>query len=274
MKINNLIEQVAELENAIFSDAWSAKMLEDTFKYDYNHLIVINDCGDILIDPVQEESLCETINPVQSVQEGLLCETINPVQSVQEESLCETINPVQSVQEGLLDQKTTRVQEKISSQETYPVQEEISTEIVNTSREESLDQKTTRVQGKISSQETYPVQEEISIEIVNAAREESLDQKTIAGYIIYSDIDGVDLERIAVRENMRNKGFAAKLMNVLINTLDENGRIILEVRAGNTPAIKLYERFDFKMISCRKGYYTNPVEDAWIMEKVIRSIEG
>ena len=208
MKINNLIEQVAELENAIFSDAWSAKMLEDTFKYDYNHLIVINDCGDILIDPVQEESLCETINPVQSVQEGLL------------------------------DQKTTRVQEKISSQETYPVQEEISTEIVNT------------------------------------AREESLDQKTIAGYIIYSDIDGVDLERIAVRENMRNKGFAAKLMNALINTLDENGRIILEVRAGNTPAIKLYERFDFKMISCRKGYYTNPVEDAWIMEKVIRSIEG
>ena len=223
MKINNLIEQVAELENAIFSDAWSAKMLEDTFKYDYNHLIVINNCGDILIDPVQEESLCETINPVQSVQEGLLCETINPVQSVQE---------------GLLDQKTTRVQEKISSQETYPVQEEISTEIVNT------------------------------------AREESLDQKTIAGYIIYSDIDGVDLERIAVRENMRNKGFAAKLMNALINTLDENGRIILEVRAGNTPAIKLYERFDFKMISCRKGYYTNPVEDAWIMEKVIRSIEG
>ena len=73
---------------------------------------------------------------------------------------------------------------------------------------------------------------------------------------------------------MRNKGFAAKLMNALINTLDENGRIILEVRAGNTPAIKLYERFDFKMISCRKGYYTNPVEDAWIMEKVIRSIEG
>ena len=208
MKINNLIEQVAELENAIFSDAWSAKMLEDTFKYDYNHLIVINDCGDILIDPVQEESLCETINPVQSVQEEL------------------------------------------------------------------LDQKTTRVQGKISSQETYPVQEEISTEIVNTAREESLDQKTIAGYIIYSDIDGVDLERIAVRENMRNKGFAAKLMNVLINTLDENGRIILEVRAGNTPAIKLYERFDFKMISCRKGYYTNPVEDAWIMEKVIRSIEG
>ena len=208
MKINNLIEQFAELENAIFSDAWSAKMLEDTFKYDYNHLIVINDCGDILIDPVQEESLCETINPVQSVQEEL------------------------------------------------------------------LDQKTTRVQGKISSQETYPVQEEISTEIVNTAREESLDQKTIAGYIIYSDIDGVDLERIAVRENMRNKGFAAKLMNVLINTLDENGRIILEVRAGNTPAIKLYERFDFKMISCRKGYYTNPVEDAWIMEKVIRSIEG
>lgn len=208
MKINNLIEQVAELENAIFSDAWSAKMLEDTFKYDYNHLIVINNCGDILIDPVQEESLCETINPVQSVQEEL------------------------------------------------------------------LDQKTTRVQGKISSQETYPVQEEISTEIVNTAREESLDQKTIAGYIIYSDIDGVDLERIAVRENMRNKGFAAKLMNALINTLDENGRIILEVRAGNTPAIKLYERFDFKMISCRKGYYTNPVEDAWIMEKVIRSIEG
>ena len=42
---------------------------------------------------------------------------------------------------------------------------------------------------------------------------------------------------------------------------------MLEVRASNEPAIKLYHKMDFKEIGKRRGYYKEPVEDALIMEK-------
>ena len=41
--------------------------------------------------------------------------------------------------------------------------------------------------------------------------------------------------------------------------------ITLEVRASNEPAIKLYEKYGFKSLGTRKGYYQNNNEDALIM---------
>ena len=43
-------------------------------------------------------------------------------------------------------------------------------------------------------------------------------------------------------------------------------RCLLEVRASNKAAISLYEKYDFKIIGKRKEYYTNPIEDAFIMQ--------
>ena len=45
---------------------------------------------------------------------------------------------------------------------------------------------------------------------------------------------------------------------------------MLEVRASNTPAQKLYSKFDFEEEVIRKGYYRNPDgsrEDAIVMSK-------
>jgi ribosomal-protein-alanine N-acetyltransferase len=39
----------------------------------------------------------------------------------------------------------------------------------------------------------------------------------------------------------------------------------LEVRAGNRPAIALYEKFGFQTEGVREGFYEEPVEDALIM---------
>ena len=41
--------------------------------------------------------------------------------------------------------------------------------------------------------------------------------------------------------------------------------ITLEVRASNVPAIKLYEKYGFKSLGVRKGYYQDNGEDALIM---------
>jgi ribosomal-protein-alanine N-acetyltransferase len=46
-------------------------------------------------------------------------------------------------------------------------------------------------------------------------------------------------------------------------------RVLLEVRAGNAPAIALYEKFLFEKISLRKGYYRDPVEDGVVMQAVL-----
>ena len=110
----------------------------------------------------------------------------------------------------------------------------------------------------------------------------------IAGYILYSALDVAELQRIAVRKTCRRRGFADKLMErftdivygndisgILLESPDNDQmsietRIILEVRAQNTPAINLYKKYSFKEISVRKNYYNNPVDDAIIMELVIR----
>ena len=39
----------------------------------------------------------------------------------------------------------------------------------------------------------------------------------------------------------------------------------LEVRESNTPAIGLYRKLGFEEVGRRKGYYTNPKEDAILM---------
>ena len=44
-------------------------------------------------------------------------------------------------------------------------------------------------------------------------------------------------------------------------------RIFLEVRHSNHRAICFYRRNGFQIISRRRNYYRNPLEDAWVMER-------
>jgi ribosomal-protein-alanine N-acetyltransferase len=78
--------------------------------------------------------------------------------------------------------------------------------------------------------------------------------------------DEAHITNLAVHPDHRRKGIARKLMNEIIKQAVARKAVCatLEVRAGNQPAIALYERFNFVTAGRRKKYYKNK-EDAVIM---------
>ncbi|MDR4496122.1 MAG: ribosomal protein S18-alanine N-acetyltransferase [Nitrospirales bacterium] len=72
---------------------------------------------------------------------------------------------------------------------------------------------------------------------------------------------------LAVDEAFRRQGLARTLIAQAIRQGLENGcqRGLLEVRASNHVARRLYQSFQFKEYARRKSYYTNPDEDAILM---------
>jgi len=92
-----------------------------------------------------------------------------------------------------------------------------------------------------------------------------LDKKLI-GFIIYEQsYEVIDILYIVTDKIYRRKGIASKLIEYLINE-KEFERIMLEVRCDNSNAIKLYKKFDFKIINIRKKYYDNNY--AYVMELI------
>ena len=88
-----------------------------------------------------------------------------------------------------------------------------------------------------------------------------IDEK-ICGYLMVLDsIDVYEILAIATVEEYRNKGIAQELLDKI-----KNKDIFLEVRESNEKAINFYKKNNFKQISIRKGYYSDPTEDAIIMK--------
>ncbi|MDO4166034.1 MAG: ribosomal protein S18-alanine N-acetyltransferase [Eubacteriales bacterium] len=77
-----------------------------------------------------------------------------------------------------------------------------------------------------------------------------------------------DLCNMAVDARARRCGIAAGLLETGIHQCGKRGvqRIVLEVRTSNEPARRLYAQYGFEEIGIRKRYYTEPVEDAVLME--------
>lgn len=87
----------------------------------------------------------------------------------------------------------------------------------------------------------------------------------ILGFIDYSKMyENMEINYIFVKEEYRNKGIASNLLKYIISNNDFLN-ITLEVNVNNVNAIKLYEKFNFKTISVRKGYYNGI--DAYLMER-------
>lgn len=93
----------------------------------------------------------------------------------------------------------------------------------------------------------------------------------LAGYLIYADpSDEAELHRIAVLPEYRRQGLARKLMSEMLRRTEEKqAPVFLEVRAGNEPAVRLYEAFSFTKLDVRKKYYHDPDEDALIMKREV-----
>ncbi len=72
---------------------------------------------------------------------------------------------------------------------------------------------------------------------------------------------------VAVSPDFRRQHVGESLLVAIIKSCYKEmiKYLTLEVRVSNTPAIKLYEKYGFKSLGTRKGYYQDNNEDALIM---------
>lgn len=95
-------------------------------------------------------------------------------------------------------------------------------------------------------------------------------EERILGYCNLRILAGEgEVQRIAVLPRYRRLGVARKMMETMVTCARDSqvSAVSLEVRQSNLPARNLYESFGFRAEAVRKGYYSNPAEDALIMWK-------
>lgn len=80
-------------------------------------------------------------------------------------------------------------------------------------------------------------------------------------------LDEAHITTIAIEPEQKRKKIGEALLNAILQTCYKNEikYITLEVRVSNIQAISLYEKYGFKSLGTRKGYYQNNNEDALIM---------
>ena len=94
-----------------------------------------------------------------------------------------------------------------------------------------------------------------------------IEKNEIIGYLYYSDIyDRIEINQFEIKNIHRNCGKGSILLKELLDKTEKD--ISLEVKNDNDPAIHLYEKFGFKKVAIRKGYYHGI--DAILMERKYR----
>lgn len=92
---------------------------------------------------------------------------------------------------------------------------------------------------------------------------------TIVGYAgLWQVLDEGQITNIALRKEFRHQGYGELLVRVLMEAAWEAGctEIFLEVRISNQGPIHLYRKLGYEVLSVRKHYYSDPVEDAYVMD--------
>ncbi len=80
-----------------------------------------------------------------------------------------------------------------------------------------------------------------------------------------------ELLRIAVARPERLKGVASALLAQFEKECvkEKVSTVFLEVAKANVAARRLYARFSYIQVGNRKGYYSQPVDDALVMNKIL-----
>lgn len=75
------------------------------------------------------------------------------------------------------------------------------------------------------------------------------------------------INNVAVRERYRRQGMGITLLGRILEEGKRRGVAVafLELRAGNSAALSLYEKCGFSLTARRKNYYSEPTEDALVM---------
>ena len=89
-----------------------------------------------------------------------------------------------------------------------------------------------------------------------------------AGFLV-AQVGAADweLENVAVGREFRRRGIGRELIAALLAYARAGNaeRSLLEVRASNEGAIRLYKGSGFQILARREGYYRDPDEDALVM---------
>jgi len=105
-----------------------------------------------------------------------------------------------------------------------------------------------------------------------AELEDESGRSHIVGFVIFHVSSSIaEIYNIAVDAKYARTGIGRQLMTTAIEE-SRNRRatkVVLEVRKSNLGAIRFYRAFDFQIANERKNYYSNPIEDAFVMEKTI-----
>ena len=86
---------------------------------------------------------------------------------------------------------------------------------------------------------------------------------SLAGYIVARmGADELHINNVAVREPYRRLGLGRALLDLILAEGERAGIqcAFLELRAGNTAALALYEDCGFRVTARRSKYYSDPVE--------------
>ncbi|MFN8005649.1 MAG: ribosomal protein S18-alanine N-acetyltransferase [Terriglobia bacterium] len=84
-------------------------------------------------------------------------------------------------------------------------------------------------------------------------------------------VDHSEICNIIVAPAFLSKGVGQELLNTCLDLSEKLRfpRVLLEVRQSNERAIRFYKKNGFQKIGERKDYYSDPRENAWVMERVI-----
>ena len=82
-------------------------------------------------------------------------------------------------------------------------------------------------------------------------------------------VDELHIHNLAVRPERQGRGLGRKLLELALGLGARRGaqKALLEVRQSNWAAQRLYRSLGFQGVAVRRGYYTDPIEDALILEK-------
>ena len=95
------------------------------------------------------------------------------------------------------------------------------------------------------------------------------DGEVIGGCGVTNILGDGEINNVMVEASRRGRGIATRLLEELLARGCKMGirQYTLEVRAGNLPALRVYEKLGFVREGIRPGFYEKPREDALILWK-------
>ncbi|MBR2944684.1 MAG: ribosomal protein S18-alanine N-acetyltransferase [Clostridia bacterium] len=90
----------------------------------------------------------------------------------------------------------------------------------------------------------------------------------VVGYVSFTIIiDECQIVNVATSQGYRKMGVGKSLIKELLSYAKKSGvsKVYLEVRESNLPAISLYKKYGFEIVGVSKNHYSQPTENALLM---------